>query len=612
MTTLQIAVPNIGSLLGTYDVIKVFRAPTRDGPWTEVTGATSGAASLTGTVAEPFSSLNGKSLIVRASTQAGQQPDVSVVFSDPNPVTVAQAVTASSTLGPQILASTDGFGHLVLSTLATGRNTVLKIVGGTATADLGLPLYATAQGSAPYVVLVAGDQQYTYEDPQGTDTSWYRWQFFNTGTLASSALTVPVTAQSARVDPVRRIEDFRATHGLTLVRGRPHTFRMAFWEDEAQQVPLLPLDPGRYPAYSIVDPNGLVVQTGRADLDGQAPNYKVDFTPGLDALLTNEDRRWRLDWFFLTDQNRSVQSSEIWDLRDVDVTESAIKEQKYLLMDGQSKWFRYAVDRRPTSLSLQIENANQTTIKVLPLPAVWPPSGPNPSLTEIQDGDRYVYCYEVPSGMFVSGTNGQTYQAIWTHRDTPLSEENIDIQVIDTVPRNCLQYFPALRMQIDKFQKQRDMLQAYQESDIYEYLQRGLQWINGMSPIHLAWSMGSVPGIVQPYWLLASLWWGLNAQQGLEIDLSFSFGGQTATLDYNHADALAGWADRFKTAMQEGFGPLKMQLYRKNSPVGSYAGRAMRRVGQNAYVFPIARDVGGTNVSPQNSLMALMTQIGLI
>ena len=73
---LVINVPDIASVIATYDVVRVFRSTaTRDGPFVEVTAATPQPASLVGTVVGPYTSLNGKTLILRVTTQAGVRPD---------------------------------------------------------------------------------------------------------------------------------------------------------------------------------------------------------------------------------------------------------------------------------------------------------------------------------------------------------------------------------------------------------------------------------------------------------------------------------------------------------------------------------------------------------
>lgn len=609
---LNIPVPNVAALLSNYDVIRVFRSSTsRDGPFAEVTSAVPTAATLSGTVSGPFTSLNGKTLILRVSTQHGVRPDISVTFVAANPATISSVVTAINNAATGVLvAADDGNGKAEISTVATGSAVKLQVVGGTALADLGFALYQADSGEDPFIPLVSNTTTYQFFDLNGQDTDWYRWQFYSTSTMAGSALVDGIQPQSARIDPSRKVADHRSTRGLTLIRGREHTFRMAFWEDLDAGIPLVPFDAGRYPSYSIYDPNGTAVQTGRAEIDGSTPNYKAMFTPPAGAMLSNDDRRWRIDWFLLSETGRPVQASEVFDIRDPDTTQVEPEEQKILMLDGDGKRLKIVLPHRPVSLSLQVGEANSAR-NMLELPAVYPPQAPNPSLVETPYGEHYVYSYDVPAGLLVSGANGLAYNVVWRVLESPTAEEDIEFEIVEVMPKQCLQFMKSLRMAIDRFNKPRDAPQGYKESDLYEYLQRGLQWVNGYEPVHLAWSMTGVPPAVQPYWLLAATWWGLNAQMGVEIDLQFGFSGQSVTLDYDHASALDSWASKVNDTLNTRLPALKKQLYRKSSSVGAYSGRSMRRSGLNNYVFQLSHDHSNTSMGG-NGFLSILTQIGLI
>ncbi len=609
--TLQIPVPNISSLIATYDVIRVFRSTsTRDGPFVEVTASAASGAVVTGTVADSFTSLNGKTIIFRVTSPSGTIPDIPVTFSDSDPISTAQAVVAIASAASGILtAADDGSGHVQVTTVGLGSGMVLEVVGGSGLADMGFALYQRDSGEDPFIPLTADDTLYQLVDPTGSENAWYRWQFYNTGTLASSAVVQAIQPQTARIDPVKKLEDFRATRGLTLIRSREHTFRMAFWEDQAAGVPLVPFDASRYPSYAIFDPNGTTIQTGKAEVDGQTPNYKVPFTPAIDAILTNDDRRWRIDWFMLTDVGRSVQTSELFDMRDVDITEAEVPEQKVLALDDKKKRLRLPLPKRPVSIELMVKDANNPTILITPLAAVFPPSGPNPSITEIQNGDQYVYVYDIPPDTF---TAGHTYQAVWSVLPTPVAEEDQYRATIEVPPFQLLQHFDSLRMLLDKFKMQKNMsIQAYQESDIYEYLKRGSQIINSLDPVHLQWQITQIPEVVQPWWLFASTFYGLQAQGILETYLQFNFSGQSVTLDYDHAGQLDAIAQKMWDTLITKFTATKKQLYRKQASVGNVSVRPMRRLTAHSLVFRVSADSSGS-MGSGNSIMALMSSVGLL
>ena len=159
-------------------------------------------------------------------------------------------------------------------------------------------------------------------------------------------------------------------------------------------------------------------------------------------------------------------------------------------------------------------------------------------------------------------------------------------------------------MVIDKYQKRRQLLQAYQDSDIYEYLVRGLEIVNGWHPV-TSFQMTSLPNQLTPYWLMAGQLWGLNAQFLLETDLQFNFSGQTVTLDYDHTGNIDTAISRATDFIREGLGPAKTAIYRRQAGPGVVAGRPYRYAGIHNFVFPISR------MSSQDFL-TMISRIGLL
>jgi hypothetical protein len=177
-------------------------------------------------------------------------------------------------------------------------------------------------------------------------------------------------------------------------------------------------------------------------------------------------------------------------------------------------------------------------------------------------------------------------------------------QIIEVPPSALLQYFVSLRMVIDKFQKRRDMVQAYQDSDIYEYLTRGAEIVNAYYPI-TSYSLTGMPPLLTPYWLMASAMWGLNAQHLLEVDIGFSFSGQTVTLEYDHASQLESAVQRALDFLENRLEKTKMALYRRSQRVGVVAGRPYRLSGRDNLVYPL-ETVNSTDY------MGMLSKIGLI
>jgi hypothetical protein len=159
-------------------------------------------------------------------------------------------------------------------------------------------------------------------------------------------------------------------------------------------------------------------------------------------------------------------------------------------------------------------------------------------------------------------------------------------------------------MVIDKYQKRKEIVQAYMDSDIYEYLKRGLEVVNSWHPL-TNYFITSVPTPLTPYWLLAGQLWGLNAQHLMEVDLSFAFSGQTVTLDYDHTANIDTAIQRAVQFLTDHLTVAKTPLLRRSSATGVMSGRTYRFAGLHNFVFPIYR-------FGSSDFLALISNIGLL
>lgn len=513
---LTIQIPDVDQQVAAgYDFIRVFRSTTGpNGTFTEVTDSTPQAASLTGTATGPFS-VSGLTLSIRLN----RGPVQSSTITGSDPLSASQVAAALTADIQGLVAADDGSGRLVLRTDGTGTDEVIELLGDTATLTaLGFTVGQIDTGEAGRIPIVQGVTQYLFEDVAGSESDYYKVDFLNSSTAATSSQSDPVKGAVVDTKPKGQAES-RAPRGLTLVRKQSHVFRNAFFQDDDLSVPLVPVDASRYPSFQIVDINGQIVSAGLATLDGQPGHYRVEFFVAADAPISNDDRRWRLEWLFIDQNNRQLEKTTEFDVRDVEVTATPVRDIKLLAMCDQP--FRVFIRElhRPYSISLTVSDAGGTAVADENI--VWPGSGSvdETVLTEVVEGETYCYYYDVPSDTFSAGL---TYQAVWQIRDSIASVAQHAFQVIEVPPTGVLQYFPALRMVIDKYQKRRDLIQAYQDSDIYEYLIRGLQIVNGWHPL-TSFQMTTLPAQLTPYWLMAGQLWGLNAQFLLETDLSFDF-----------------------------------------------------------------------------------------
>lgn len=600
-----IQVPDVADLLALlpsdgYDQITVLRSTGGvSGPFVELTAAAIAAAQLTGTVAGPFADLNGRTLRLRASGST-----VEVQFLDQNPVSTANAASAVAAALGALGTAGDSAGLLTIATTATGTGATLEILDGTALDQLGLMPGAFAIGPAVRIPLLAGVLSYLFVDESGTDDDYYAVQYRNSNTGVLGAMSNLSHGQVEAAQPKQQA-DTRAPRGLTVLRRSTHVFKQSFWKDAAAEIEMAPVDALRYPAYQVIDPAGQILQAGVAPLDVQTPNYRVEFFVPADAMLSNDDRRWRIEWVMVTDEGRQSERVTEFDVRDHDVTTSETRQLKLLAMAQQRFRLPIRLAARPYDLRLNVAAEGSYT-NPLVAEATYPPVSGLPELTEVVDGETYVYYYDIPAGADKLQAN-TVYSAIWTVQRSISAAPTFDSQTIVVPDRSLLSRMASLRMIIDKRQKALRTVQAYQDSDIVEYLQLGLNWLNGWHP-QTAYGAAGVPPVLQTYWLLMSAIIGLNDQHLLEVDLAFSFSGASTTLDYDRAAGLDGAAGRMVEMLNTSLTPAKTSLFRKSQSIAITTVRPLRNRGIRGQVYRIGSTSGS---GAQLDLTQLLTDFGL-
>lgn len=602
---LAISVPDVNQQLLNYDLIRVFRSTTgAQGPFVEITAEVPEPARLTGTMVGPFAS-NYKMLTVRINR--GPAQTVQIVGTDPMSATrVADSVVAQ-VVG--LLGKDDGTGRLQIYTEGAGTDEILEVLGDPDTLTiLGFTPGQYDVGEAGRVPLIEAITEYLFEDVAGTEDDYYTIDFINSTSGATSESSDPV--KGVLVDTVAKQQaDTESPRGLTLLRKASHVFRQGFFQEDMTgsgsgscDIPLVPLDASRYPSFQVVDINGQIVSAGLATVDGTAGNYRVEFFCPADAPISNDDRRWRLEWFFIDEDNRQVHKVTEFDVRDPDITASEVRDLKLMAMACQE--FRVFIRelKRPYSIRLDVMNAGNPD-ELIAENVLFPGSGSGNQtlLTETADSETFVYHYTIPIDLLRAG---YTYQAVWQISETISTAPQFAFQIIEVPQPTILQFFPSLRMVIDKYQKRRELLQAYQDSDIYEYLLRGIEIVNGWHPL-TSYTMTSLPSPLIPFWLLAGQLWGLNAQHLLETDLQFDFSGQTVTLNYDHTGNLDTAIQRATSFLADNLTKTKTPLFRRASGVGAFAGKPYRFNALHNFTYPISN-------FGSNDFLTLISNIGLL
>lgn len=182
-------VANITGAVAEYNRLRWYRSRTgKSGLYEAATGGSATAAQITGTSLTPHQ-VNAKTF----SFEVNGVTTVSVTFSDPDPVTTAQVVTAINSATALVTAS-DAGGYLTLVTSATGSGASIEILDGDANPFLGFVEGNGAVGIDADTTLVGGTHEYFYTDNNSSEDFWYRVEFLHTGTGKTTGMGVAFSA----------------------------------------------------------------------------------------------------------------------------------------------------------------------------------------------------------------------------------------------------------------------------------------------------------------------------------------------------------------------------------------------------------------------------------
>jgi hypothetical protein len=311
---------------------------------------------------------------------------------------------------------------------------------------------------------------------------------------------------------------------------------------DINEVPLVPADPNSNPSVVIKDPTGTTMAVGVGRPIGQGKYVFSWFVPE-DAEINTVDRPWTISWFFLTEGGHNKDASATFNV--IDKVDPLPEEKKwtYLVRAGKSERLFLPLQQIPEEIGIDILDASYNTVHSIPTAPV------DLVTTEIiqqateatpidqrkigrmtRDGKYFFFFNTEP-------LNQGEYIIFWKVREQVVSPED-EVQQLLRVPEMAFwRLAQPLRILLDKLQKRVGWVQAYSDSDLYEYILRGLDMANMTQPA-TNWTLSSIPignsrGVIDAILLYAAMW-GLTAQQILETELTFDFNGQTVTLGYNH------------------------------------------------------------------------------
>ena len=342
----------------------------------------------------------------------------------------------------------------------------------------------------------------------------------------------------------------RATHAR---------FEATFLNEDGEPLPAA--DPESYPSVMIKDPLGVTVSSAVGSAVGGG-RYILEWFVPEDAEINTKDRPWSISWFFATATGHNKDFGETFDVVDRVEVEPEERKWTYLTRQGSSERLFLKLEAMPEEIGLDVlDSSNNQLVAVRGLSAdLRGSSTATPvalrAIGHMKKNGLYHFFYDTePLGY------GE-YLVFWNVRKEIISPVD-HVQQLLRVPEMVFwRLAQPLRMLIDKLQKKIGWVQAYSDSDIYEYIIRGVDMTNMVQP-STNWTLSSIPiqnsrGVIDAVLLYAAMW-GLTAQSILETELTFDFSGQTITLGYNHD--YSGILSNIN-GMLEKFAESKQLLYR--------------------------------------------------
>lgn len=374
-----------------------------------------------------------------------------------------------------------------------------------------------------------------------------------------------------------------STH-KTLVRGNTALFEAIFVESDG--TPVVPIDTSMYPSISIYTPDEVITQTGIATNAGDG-RWRYFWNVPADAQLSTQTHHWRIEWNLLTAGNRQIQYSQSFDV--IDHIEATPSERAYtqITLEGQSERVLIKFRRPQEDVKLFLQGGSETVELTS-------------RIKDIESDGFYHYYADTDALSY------GCFLVTWRAMETLTSPWQTYIQQI-RVPEDIFWLLqPDLRMLIDKVQKKDGHVQSYSDSDMYGYLLRGTDIINSVDPIS-SWSLLNFPAAYGFYTflILASAWWGLQAQYLSEGELQMNFSGQTVTLDVDRTGIYDAAISRIRAYLDETLPKTKRNMIRVSN-VGSLASRPYD-FGLSSLVARVQTVQGGAN-----QILPLMSRLGLL
>jgi len=181
----KIFVPELANVMSLFDKIQVQRSEVGS-PYSDtkfITDSVAQAPVVTGTIEGPYAGLQGKSLKLKVDGGSEQ----TVTFLITNPIHLYNVVGEFNAAITGATMADDGSGKPQITGDTLGTGGTLEITGGTGASILGFTVGQKDNGEDVNVTLMAGVDEYDYDDKSGEASYWYRERYYNSisGTFSS-------------------------------------------------------------------------------------------------------------------------------------------------------------------------------------------------------------------------------------------------------------------------------------------------------------------------------------------------------------------------------------------------------------------------------------------
>jgi len=191
----KIFVSDLANVMTLYDTICVWRSDSESGEYSLITDIVATSASLVGTELDAFS-VHGLTLTIKVDGGADQV----ITFESPDDVDVDDVVNEINGQTVGVTASNDS-GYVKISSNTSGTASSIEIVGGSSISELGFTEADVDYGEAAHIPLLVGVDSYEFDDESGDVSYWYKTQYLNTVSGASSSLSDAVKGSTGAVVP---------------------------------------------------------------------------------------------------------------------------------------------------------------------------------------------------------------------------------------------------------------------------------------------------------------------------------------------------------------------------------------------------------------------------